>query len=116
MCVVTALAYTMMSSWYLEEIIITDHERPLLSAEEESKLILCSVISDTCVVLAWTAEFSVKASLLLFFKQLVERLPRLTLYVKCVMACTALVWAVCICQPFMVCSHFGVSSLSKSPM
>lgn len=116
MCVVTALAYAMVSIWYLEESIILNQERPVFPAKELSKVIQNSVISNVCGILAWTAEFSVKMSLLLFFKQLVDRLPRLILYVKFVMACTIVVWAVLICEPFMVCAHFGVSSLSKFSM
>lgn len=116
MCVVTALAYTMISTWYVAETIVLNQEKPLFSAKEWSKIIQSSAISVVCGILAWTAEFSVKVSLLLFFKQLVDRLPRLTLYVKFVMACTIVVWAVLICEPFMVCAHFGVSSRSKSPM
>ena len=95
--------------------MVSSPEKPLLSPEEVSKLIQDTTIIDVCFIFAWTAEFSVKMSLLFFFKQLVDRLPRLTLYVKFVMAFTIVVWAVLICEPFIACPNFGVSSLSKSP-
>ena len=116
MYVATALAYTMIPTWYLQEATLFRPEKPLLSPKEVSKLVVNLTIIDVCNVLAWTAEFSVKMSLLLFFKQLVNRLPRLTLYVKFVIAFAIVVWAVLICEPFMACAHLGVSSLSKSPM
>ena len=64
MCVATALSYTMISSWYLQEVMIFSPEKPLLSPKEVSKSIQDTAIIDVCVILAWTAEFSVKMSLL----------------------------------------------------
>ena len=106
----------MISTWYRQEAIGSSPENPLLSPKEVSKLIQDKAISDVCVVLSWTAEFSVKMSLLLFSKQLVNRLPRLTLYVKFVMAFTIVVWAVLICEPFISCPYFRMPNLGKSPM
>ena len=116
MCVATALAYSMISTWYLQETMIYRPEKPLLSPKELSKFIQDKKIIFVCVVLSWTAEFSVKMSLLLFSKQLVNRLPRLTLYVKFVMAFTVVVWAVLICEPFISCPYFRMPNLGKSPM
>ena len=116
MCVATAVTYNTISTWYLQETMILSPDKPLLSPKEVSKLVQNTTIVAVCIVLAWTAEFSVKMSLLLFSKQLVNRLPRLTLYVKFVMAFTIVVWAVLICEPFISCLHFRMLSLSKSLM
>lgn len=114
MAIATGLAYPIVSIVYLEEAIEFESERHTMPMNELPKLIQDLEITDIFVAFAWTAEFSVKISLLLFFKLLVKRLPRLTLYVKFVIGTTTLVWAVLVCDIFITCPHFGISILGKS--
>lgn len=115
MCVATGLAYTVVAIVYLQEAIVLDPEHYTLPLQEIPTLLKDLEIIDVFIVLAWTAEFSVKMSLLFFFRLLVKRLQRLTMYVHIVMGITTVVWAVLICEPFITCPHFGLSGLSELP-
>ena len=114
MAITTGLAYPIVSIVYLEEAITLEPGRYTLPQNDLPMLLRDMQIIDVFVVFAWTAEFSVKMSLLLFFRLLVKRLPPLTLYVRIVIGTTALVWAVLVCEAFLTCPHFGISILSKS--
>ena len=115
MCIATGLAYTVVSIGYLQEAIVFDPEHYTLPLQELPTLLKDLEIVDVFIVFAWTAESSFKISLLLFFRLLVKRLQRLTMYVHIVMGITTVVWAVLICEPFITCPHFGLSGLSELP-
>ena len=114
MCVATGLAYPIISIVYVEEAITFDPQHYTLSAYELPQLLEDLKIIDVFVVFAWTAEFSVKISLLLFFNLLVSRLKRLTIYVRSVIGLVTVVWAILVCEIFITCPHFGLSSVSES--
>ena len=114
MIIATGLAYPIVSIVYLQEAILFEPGRYTLPQNDLPMLLRDMEIIDVFVVFAWTAEFSVKMSLLLFFRLLVKRLPLFTLYVRIVIGITALVWAILVCEPFITCPHFGISELSKS--
>ena len=114
MCIATGLAYTFVSTIYLEEAISFDPAHYKWPLDDIAKLLRAGTTIDVYTVLAWTAEFAVKISLLFFFKVLVERVQRLTFYVNFVMGIVTVVWAVLVCEPFIFCPHFGLSSLGKS--
>ena len=115
MAVTTGLAYPVVSIMYLEEATLFEPGRYTVPQNDLPILLRDMQIIDVFGVFAWTAEFSVKMSLLLFFRLLVKRLPPLILYVRIVIGTTALVWATLVCEPFIACPHFGISMLSKSP-
>ena len=115
MCVATGLAYSTVSIVYLQEAAIFEPERYSFPPGNAAKFIENLVIVDLFVVFAWTAEFSVKVSLLLFFRLLVKRLKRLTRYVDLVLGITIVVWAVLVCEPFITCPHYVLSDLSECP-
>ena len=114
MAVATGLAYPIVSSVYLQEAFDFEPGRYTLPVDNLPKILQEFIIVDVFVVFAWTAEFSVKVSLLLFFRSLVNRLPPLISYVKIVIVTTIVVWAVLICEICITCPHFGLSVLSKS--
>ena len=116
MCVATGLAYAIVPSFYLQETILIDSEQQMFPLEELPTLMKDLEIADIFIVYAWTAEFAVKLSLLVFFKKLVQRLPRLTLYVKLVMVVAIVVWAVPICEPWILCPHTESSGISMSAL
>lgn len=113
MCIATGLVYSVISGFYLQGAAEFDPEQYKLPLDDMPKLLMGLKIIDVFVVFAWTAEFSVKLSLLLFFRRLVDRLPRLMLYVKFVMGSTTVVWAVLVCEPFILCPHFGLAAICK---
>ena len=114
MIVATGLAYAIVEIVYLQEAILFEPEKYTLPLSEIPRLLESLKIIDVFVVMAWTAEFSVKISLLFFFRVLVMRLRRLIIYVKCVIVFTVLVWIVLVCEPFILCPHFGMEILGKS--
>jgi len=113
MCIATGLVYSVISVFYLQEAAEFDPEQYKLPLNDLPKLLESLKINDVFVVFAWTAEFSVKISLLLFFRRLVNRLPRLTLYVKFVMGFATVVWAVLLCEPFLLCPYFGLAAICE---
>ena len=115
MCVATGIAYTVLSAAYLSEATIFGPGNYTLTPQELPKYLKDVGNMNIFIVFAWAAEFSVKMSLLFFFRQLVRRAQRLTTYVHVIMGITTVVWAVCVCEPFMTCPHFGLSILSEIP-
>ena len=71
--------YSVISALYVQEAATFDPEQYKVPLNYLPQLIRNLEMNDISVIFAWTAEFSVKLSLLLFFRRLVDRLPRLTL-------------------------------------
>jgi ABC-type sugar transport system permease subunit len=113
MCIATGLMYSVISAIYLQEATEFDPYNYRLPLNDLPKFLESLNVTNVFVVFAWTAEFSAKMSLLLFFRRLVDRFPRLILYMKFVMGFVTLVWGFLVCQPFILCSHFGTASASK---
>lgn len=65
-------------------------------------------------VICWAIIFSVKTSYLLFFRQLLDRLPSLLNFWKGTVGFVIVSGIFCICSNIFACPHFGVSS-SKLP-
>lgn len=116
MCIATTLFYTCVSDVYLAVALESDPGHVKLPQSSLRRLWESSEREMIYIVFAWTAEFAAKISLLFFFKRLVDRLPRMTLYVKCVMGFTTMIWIVLICEPFIICAHFGQTMMSESYM
>ena len=116
MCAATGLFYSFISVVYQLKALAIDlgHHRPPLDKIPE----LLKAIREyrALAFLAWTAEFTMKLSLLLFFQRLVDRIPRLTLYVRFVMAFTTVAWILLMCEPLMTCPQVGMAVLSKDQM
>lgn len=113
MIIATGLAYSIMSIIYFQEAATFDPKAFHFSAEDLPTVARSLTITDVSIIFSWTAEFAVKIALLLFFKRLVDRIPRLTLYVKLVIAFNLLVWIYFVCEPFILCPHFDVAMISK---
>ena len=111
MCVATGLAYSFVTAAYLQEAIVFNET---IQSQETNDAAKNTVMIDFFVFLGWTAECSVKMSLLIFFRALVMRLQRLNLYVHAIMGITAVAWVVIVCADFISCPHF-VSTSSELP-
>ena len=62
---------------------------------------------DALFCVMWTATFSVKASFLALFRQLIRRVSgRLTIYYWCTVVLTFLAWGFFECEDFIVCPYF----------
>lgn len=102
MCVSTGLAHSIVSLSYTGEAVTFEPRQHALPLDDIPKILQDTLLTDFFVVFAWTAEFSVKMSLLLFFRLLVKRLRRLTLYVNTVMGAITVVWAILVCESFIL--------------
>ena len=60
--------------------------------------------------LGWATIFSIKASFLCFFKQLIDRVNGIKLYWRTVVATTAAGFVVCVATEFIACPRFGVAA------
>ena len=116
MCIATGLAYVVLPLSYLQEAVFIDPEQHKLTYDVLPALERDQKLTNMFFLFSWTAEFAVKLSLLFFFRQLVQRLPRLTLYVKSVMVVTTVVWVVLICEPWILCPHTRLLAICMSKM
>lgn len=67
-----------------------------------------AVLSSTAGILSWIAIFAVKFSFLFYFRPLVERLPRLTLWWRVILAVCIPVAVTSMCSNFIACPHVGM--------
>lgn len=114
MCAAIGLLYADMPRLYLQEAVFEDPKHFQLTASDIPELWESLRMEDAFLILAWTAEFSVKISLLLFFRRLVDRLPRMTLYVRFVLGFTIIVWIIIVCEPFMICRYFDATMIGET--
>ncbi|CAH0031808.1 unnamed protein product [Clonostachys rhizophaga] len=64
------------------------------------------------LILAWTATFFVKFSFLAFFKMLIRQVAGIKKYYWGIVIFTIFTWLFLICEPFILCPHFGIKSLT----
>ena len=64
--------------------------------------------------LEWAAIFSIKASFLCFFKQLINRLNGIIVYWRVVVVTTAGVFVVCVAAEFIACPRLGLAACKYS--
>ena len=63
------------------------------------------------IALGWTAIFAIKFCFLCLFHHLVGRVSRgLVIYYWSVVTVSFLCWALLVCEPFILCPHFGLDS------
>ncbi|MCJ1307352.1 hypothetical protein MMC25_000998 [Agyrium rufum] len=62
------------------------------------------------LAVAWTAIFSVKFGFLMFFRRLVDRLPKLATYWKIICAITGIFYIFCFIDGFVACPYNGMAA------
>jgi hypothetical protein len=67
-------------------------------------------------ILSWTTIFAVKFSFIFYFRTLVRRLPRLTVWWRIVIAICVLLAIVSICGALIVCPYVGSEILCQFPL
>lgn len=113
----TALIYRLLSSDILIGESFADPDISLI----ESLPVLVKSISSyqreayAFLGLTWGAIFSFKFSILFFFRQLINRLDRITAFWKITMVITIISLFCCIISFLTVCPHFGISARKCSP-
>ena len=95
------IAYVVVNQLYMSERMILDPRSAMAIAVKPGfaeDVMWLSKLMWVFPTMIWTTLFGVKTCFLLFFRQMVERLPRLLLYWKIVMGITAVAFVV-------VCPH-----------
>lgn len=91
---------------YSDIVISLDQVKPLLNA-------MAIGVSVSC--LTWTTMFAVKFSFLILFWHLIQRTSKwLNRYFWTVTGTCVIGWMFVICEPFMLCHHFGAASCRSS--
>ena len=66
------------------------------------------------IALSWATIFSVKITFILFFRPIVNQLPRMLRYWKITLVVTLLSFSLSVCDIYLGCPHFGLAALGKS--
>lgn len=123
------LYYEMSSIYYVQALQLSpaaasgtaaSGSAPAEAEYEQLEAILKEVVfyqkfSWAYLALTWAAIFAVKFAFLSFFRQLVNRLPRLHLYLKVVVGLVALVFCFTVCEPFITYSKTGAAYCKLLP-
>ena len=76
----------------------------------EDEILSYQQLSFSEEVLCWLTIFSVKTSFLIFFRQMIHRMERISTYWKVTVGVCIFSGMFNICSIFISCPHFGVSS------
>ena len=85
-----------------------------MSADFGDRILKYRQLSLSTYIICWVIIFAVKMSYLLFFRQLLDRLPSLLNFWKGTLGFVIVSGVFCICSIIISCPHFAVSS-SKLP-
>ncbi|MCJ1334605.1 hypothetical protein MMC10_011317 [Thelotrema lepadinum] len=77
----------------------------------EDRILSYQQLSFSDEVLCWLTIYAVKTSFLLFFRQMIDRLGKISIYWKVTLGLTVISGIYSICNIFISCPHFGVSSI-----
>ena len=75
-----------------------------------TELIFYQKINWAYLSVTWASIFFVKFAFLAFFRDLVDRLPRMQLYRRIVSVLTVLVFAYAVCDGFIACPQLGLDA------
>lgn len=112
----TVLLYSMMSVMYLvQEMTLNPIPATLVQASAagfSERMSQYSQLMFSFLALAWTTVFAVKFCFLLFFYQMLVRVPNLMYICKIVFGITILCYCICVCGIFIACPRVGLESLN----
>ena len=108
LCAGTGLIVHFYKVMFVDEALATD-PTVVIEPSQLSELFNSLTIVDAFFCVMWTTTFSVKASFLALFKQLISRVStkRLNVFYWCTVGLTFLAWGFFECEDFIVCPHFG---------
>lgn len=106
LCVSFALALNFLSSMFLVEAIHTGYPIPDTPLDIVDQLLRFHRLGYIFVVLTHTTIFAVKFSYLFFFKSLIRRVRKLTIYWWTVTLITGAVWGFGVVAVFIPCHNF----------
>lgn len=115
----TVLLYSMMSVMYLvQEMTLNPIPATLVQASAagfSERMSQYSQLMFSFLALAWTTVFAVKFCFLLFFYQMLVRVPNLMYICKIVFGITILCYCICVCGIFIACPRVGLESCKSTP-
>jgi len=113
LCAGTGLLQKLLPVVYMVEgLQLNRHAAPLgpLGPQDLDNLIWYLKMLYSFVTLSWVTIFAVKLSFLVFFRNLIRRLTGMNKYWKVVVVTTLLASGFNICEIFILCPHFNLSS------
>ena len=110
LCAATVMFYFLCDDLYLDEALVVDPASVVIPPDFLEKATYSIQLLFAFQTVMWTVIFLVKASFLSFFRPLIRRLPRLKAWWTLVTMGTALVWAFCASDVYIICRYFGLSS------
>lgn len=106
LCAGTGLMINSYKIVFVDEAAATN-ATVVIAPSQLSSLFASLTTIDALFCIVWTATFSIKASFLALFRQLIRRVARkLTIYYWCTVTLTFLAWGFFECEDFIVCPYF----------
>ena len=111
-CLIAAniLLYEVVPLVYLGDEAIFDYASVKLSPGVLRQASTYQKMLYSNMTLTWAVIYSVKCCFLCLFRQLIDRLKNMIRYWRFVVGITAISFGFCICNEFISCPHFGLSS------
>ncbi len=110
LCAETALLHRLLPVLYLYEGLNLSPLTTPFGPQDIEDLIWYQKMVNSFIVLSWVTIFAVKLSFLFFFRNLIRRLSGMNTYWKIVLTTSLLVCGFNICEVFIACPHFNLSS------
>ena len=111
----TGLLYRLIPNAYLYERLDLGQNvtLPFPISDINKQTVLTVRILGAYTLLSWLVVFAVKFCFLFFFRALIDRLPRMIIYWRFVVAITIIFGGVALCETYIACPRIDASS-SKS--
>ncbi|MCJ1479145.1 hypothetical protein MMC13_007829 [Lambiella insularis] len=103
--------YSLFDDLYLDQAVSVDPAAVELPPDFLDKVVYSLKLLFTIQTVLWAVVFSVKFSFLSFFRPLVDRLARLKIWWTIVVVFTAITFAFCAADVFIICPHFDLTSI-----
>lgn len=113
LCVSFALLFTFTSSTFLVEALAIGYLNPDIPLDAVDQMTRFHILAYIFFVLTCTTIFAVKFSYLLFFKFLIRRVKKTTIYWWTVTVITSVAWGFSVASPFLSCPYFDSARYSS---
>lgn len=110
LCAETGLVHALLPASYMVEGLRVNSHTTAFGPQNLDNLSWYLKIVYSFLALSWATIFAVKLSFLVFFRNLIRRLPRMNAYWRFVVATTLLVFAFNFCAGFIACPHLGLAA------
>ncbi|MCJ1464989.1 hypothetical protein MMC07_003604 [Pseudocyphellaria aurata] len=106
LCASVGLLYACADSLFLNEALITRPSTVVLPPDYLNRLSRSHKLDYAYIILTFTSIFAVKFSFLFFFRILVRRIHKMSVYWWVAVTVTTVAWVFCVLEPFIFCPYF----------